>query len=571
MPQGIPVFSSFDKEFLDLLLSNTSIEYIKLIVSSLNYSKPGFSRLILETALTATDDQSRKWCTRFLGVLAGSNVVPDFGQYGMKLLISQLGDSNIKVVRHAVRLLHVWLPKYPEALAILARTVLEPLGSAGILLKAHLFGSEKLVQEMEEEAKNTIEFWMENYQKEYINIIEEDMRVALLNIRRSIDGSFARPSSERFEKFGVPMPVHLFSQLSNHQKGRSMLVEANVPSRLFRVLIENNVVEEDEILDVKAALLSIGHIASNLPNGLIEVVLPPETIPVLCRFAEECPTLSIRGTAIWSLSLVGKSEDGARLLAALGWESNRHVHVVDEVFRPDRTFTHESVVTSGFGSAQDEAKQTGSIVDLHPSSFPKLDQKTESVKIDEAKNPKKHFPFAPSTMPDFTNPVIPNPCLFSLGFGESSCMALSFESEKSEQLLELTNIDREKMALSELTNQPHFSTLYRKHHGIQGFDQECVLNIPNRTNSQVTYVFLSRTEMKNVEKYERMLMEAGEWVPTELPPEGQKGMTTVLGWSTVSLPAEVGLKNHQENQVLPDAITVEQKSPEAFKRTTFIL
>lgn len=199
----------------------------------------------------------------------------------MKLMISQLGDSNVKVVRHAVRLLHFWLPvssknktennyffqKYPEALKILASTMLEPLGSAGTLLKAHLFGSEKITKELEEEAKKAIEFWMESYQKEYINIIEEDMRVALLNVRRSIDGSFARPSSERFEKFGVPMPVHLFSQLSSHEVGRSLLVEANIPSRLLRTLIESGVVEEDEVLNVKAALLSIGHIASNLPNG----------------------------------------------------------------------------------------------------------------------------------------------------------------------------------------------------------------------------------------------------------------------------------------------------------------
>ena len=153
-------------------------------------------------------------------------------------------------------------------MSILANTVLEPLGSAGILLKAHLFGSEKIVKDLEEEAKKTIEFWMECYQKEYINIIEEEMRVALLNIRRSIDGSFARPSSERSEKFGVPMPVHLFSQLSSHEVGRSMLVDANVPTRLLKILVESGVVDEEDILNVKAALLSIGHIASNLPNGL---------------------------------------------------------------------------------------------------------------------------------------------------------------------------------------------------------------------------------------------------------------------------------------------------------------
>ena len=119
----------------------------------------------------------------------------------------------------------------------------------------------------------------------------------------------------------------------------------------------------------------------------------------------------------------------------------------DEV-RPDRTFTHESAVTSGFGSApQDESKQAGSVTDIQLSSFQKLDPKTEFFsKVDETKNQKRNF--APSTLPDFINPVIPNPGLFSLGFGESSCLAISFESEKANQLPEITEIDREKVAVS---------------------------------------------------------------------------------------------------------------------------
>jgi hypothetical protein len=185
--------------FLDLLTSTTSIEYVKLIVSSLNYTQKGsFSRGIFETALTSTDEISRKWCTRFLGVLAGIRTIPDFGEWGMKLLIGQLGDRCVKVVRHAVRLLHFWLPKYPESLTFLSRSCLEPLGSAGTLLKTHIFSSEKIVSSLMDETREAIEFWINSYHEEYVLIIEEDLKVALLNVKKSIKGTYARPSNEKY-------------------------------------------------------------------------------------------------------------------------------------------------------------------------------------------------------------------------------------------------------------------------------------------------------------------------------------------------------------------------------------
>lgn len=63
------------------------------------------------------------------------------------------------------------------------------------------------------------------------------------------------------------MPVHLFAQLAKHQTGRALLLQANVPAFLLKVLLESGVSTEAEILKVKAALLSLGHIAGNLPTG----------------------------------------------------------------------------------------------------------------------------------------------------------------------------------------------------------------------------------------------------------------------------------------------------------------
>uniref|UniRef100_A0AC34GS28 Rapamycin-insensitive companion of mTOR domain-containing protein n=1 Tax=Panagrolaimus sp. ES5 TaxID=591445 RepID=A0AC34GS28_9BILA len=289
--------------------------------------------------------------------VTGTKMIPDFGEWGMKLLIGQLGDRCGKVVRHAVRLLHFWLPKYPEALTFLSRSCLEPLGSAGTLLKTHIFSSEKIVSSLMDETREAIENWLNFYHEEYISIVEEDLKVALLNVKKSIKGTYARPSNEKFDKYGVPMPVHLFGQLSKHQIGRGLLHQSNIPAFLLKVLIESGVSTEEEILKVKAALLSLGHIAGNLPSGYFDSLLLPDTMAIICRYAEECPTLSVRGTAIWSLNLIGQTEDGARQLAFLGWESNRHTHVVDEVCAQ---FCDQSVMSSKLNRRRSRVKSVSS-------------------------------------------------------------------------------------------------------------------------------------------------------------------------------------------------------------------
>uniref|UniRef100_A0A914Z8M0 Rapamycin-insensitive companion of mTOR domain-containing protein n=1 Tax=Panagrolaimus superbus TaxID=310955 RepID=A0A914Z8M0_9BILA len=619
--------------FLDLLTSTTSIEYVKLIVSSLNYAQRGsFSRGIFETALTSTDEVSRKWCTRFLGVLAGTRTIPDFGEWGMKLLIGQLGDRCGKVVRHAVRLLHFWLPV------------------------------KKIVSSLMDETREAIENWLNFYHEEYVLIVEEDLKVALLNVKKSIKGTYARPSNEKFDKYGVPMPVHLFGQLSKHQIGRGLLYQSNISSFLLKVLIESGVSTEAEILKVKAALLSLGHIAGNLPAGYFESFLLPDTIATICRYAEECPTLSVRGTAIWSLNLVGQTEDGARQLAFLGWESNRHTHVVDEVcaqfcdqsvisstsfrrrsrvkslssniycldkikpaitkcfsstnlvieevsrprsksieqksfalrrilsdshialpivgrkkhikkkekltatksvpyadtVRPDRTFTHESAVTSGFGSVSQEEHQQQQTKDLQQSVIvgseylqsPKIHRYLNQIsKFQEPPTTKKREEFAPSSMRNFTNPfILPDLCeksgeisysfidneLITSGMSANSFNGKPFGIER-----QLGRVDRELMVETEAKVQQHFSSIYRNQHGIPSFAQRTLLRIPNRTNSEVVYSFLSRSELKNLQNYREMLYGGTDWHPDDS--SHLKAIGCIINWTVVALPCQIDL------------------------------
>uniref|UniRef100_A0A914RYI7 Rapamycin-insensitive companion of mTOR domain-containing protein n=1 Tax=Parascaris equorum TaxID=6256 RepID=A0A914RYI7_PAREQ len=145
--------------FVDLLTSTTSVEYVKLIVSCLDYSADdGLTRVVLQTALTSTNEAGRKWSTRFLGVIAGHEL-QGFAEWGMSLLLAQLSDHSAKVVRHAIRLLHRWIPFYPESISLLKNVRLDALGDAGIMLKTHLFANEDYVESNPNDVQMAFNLW----------------------------------------------------------------------------------------------------------------------------------------------------------------------------------------------------------------------------------------------------------------------------------------------------------------------------------------------------------------------------------------------------------------------------
>ncbi|VDK81272.1 unnamed protein product [Litomosoides sigmodontis] len=315
--------SSLSENWFANLVKNTrNVEYVKLIVSCLDYSsEDSFNRFILQTALTSASVAGRKWTTQFLTILLSHNI-NDFSIWGIKLLLGQLADSSAKLVRHALRILHRWIPHYPESIYLIKDICFDGFGDAGILLKTYLFSNEDYVKDNSHDTRATLEFWKKEFNVRYVEIIDEDVRAALLGSKRSIDGRYARSSNERIAKLGVPMPVHLYGQLAQHDTGRELLLQSNEVNRLLDVLRDSPLpTDTHHVSKLKGTLYALGHIVANQnPNHL-----PSETIPIICRFAECCPILSIRGAAFWILNLIGNTQPGSALLLSLGWESSNFI------------------------------------------------------------------------------------------------------------------------------------------------------------------------------------------------------------------------------------------------------
>uniref|UniRef100_A0A914CVS1 Rapamycin-insensitive companion of mTOR domain-containing protein n=1 Tax=Acrobeloides nanus TaxID=290746 RepID=A0A914CVS1_9BILA len=421
------------------------------------------------------------------------------------------------------------------------------------------------------------------------------MRLALLNVRRSLSGRFARSSSEKYERYGVPAPVHLLANLAKHATGRQILLKTQVVQQLLTTL-KNSTIQPENYSRIKAALFGLAHIAGNMPMEHDSRLMPAETIPIICRFAEECPVLSIRGTAFWAMNIIAGSEFGARAIASMGWEGNRHANVLDEVrsrlenlntnnisvketstirslknsivankctssessaspvrthqmlgrihsdsmvplpqikelkkatieiclenlVRPERTFTQESAVTSGFGSAPTEEEAAipnkEAQQPLLPTVFPnrinaQINPMTTGtpVKLDELDN--------------FSNTSDQTVLRYEVSFKDTGRIIMDKEKLKNPKKL-------------------HFSSPFRKQFGALPFEYPNALKVARNIDSDITYSFLTDNERNAICSYRELLTKTGEQnvMPVTISP-GPISMPT-SNWTFIALPCRVEL------------------------------
>ncbi|GMR35924.1 hypothetical protein PMAYCL1PPCAC_06119 [Pristionchus mayeri] len=365
--------------FLDLMVESTLAEHVKLIVCSIDYLRTGLARVILNKALTATNEQSRVWCTRFLEVLASLDL-PEFADWGVRMMIGQIGDASVKVVRHAVRLLHTWLPLHPSSIHQLRAVPLQTLGDAGVLLRVHLFACEVETRKNLNGAREVVDFWMKKFNARYAATVEEEMRMALLGIKRSMDGRFARSSHEKHSRYGVRMPSHLFSALASHEVGRKLLKEEHVVKRLTEQLRIASSTDHKAAMLLKAATLALAHIGA-APRG--HLLLPSDSLVLMIRLAEESEVLSVRGAAFAALNVLSGSEEGARMLARYGWESNWYRHVIEEVRAESVNRRTSSRLSHNIGGPEMDTRPSSSSI-----SRPRLSRVRSALSESERKHSK---------------------------------------------------------------------------------------------------------------------------------------------------------------------------------------
>lgn len=72
----------------------------------------------------------------------------------------------------------------------------------------------------------------------------------------------------RNAKYGVPMPVHLYGQLAQHETGRDLLFKSGEVRRLLDMLRNWPLLTDAyEICELKGALYALGHIVTAVDYG----------------------------------------------------------------------------------------------------------------------------------------------------------------------------------------------------------------------------------------------------------------------------------------------------------------
>ena len=86
----------------ELIASSGWDYYVKLVVSSLDYSQGQWSWRLLERCLAAPEEAKRLYCVHFLRLLARAHC-PGFARWGVEMLVSQLYDSSERVSTAALQ------------------------------------------------------------------------------------------------------------------------------------------------------------------------------------------------------------------------------------------------------------------------------------------------------------------------------------------------------------------------------------------------------------------------------------------------------------------------------------
>uniref|UniRef100_A0A915ATS6 Condensin complex subunit 1 C-terminal domain-containing protein n=2 Tax=Parascaris TaxID=6254 RepID=A0A915ATS6_PARUN len=540
--------------FVDLLTSTTSVEYVKLIVSCLDYSADdGLTRVVLQTALTSTNEAGRKWSTRFLGVIAGHEL-QGFAEWGMSLLLAQLSDHSAKVVRHAIRLLHRWIPFYPESISLLKNVRLDALGDAGIMLKTHLFANEDYVESNPNDVQMAFNLWRKEFNARYVEVIDEDLKVAMLNVKRSLDGRFARISNDKSLRQSVPLLVHFYGQMALHLTGQQMLSKSGEVERLLDYLRRWSVsVETSQLRNVKGAILALAHIAGSRSPGALNI-LPTETVPVICRYAERCPILSVRGVAFWAMNLIGSSKQGARLIASLGWESNRYTEVIAEV------------AISGWGPPKvDDARVWVQCIDGHRNEEGEADKQSFSEVHTPPVSRSNSEMAKSSARTDVSAEILQSPVragrtftidsVIHSGFGSAPKEDLELYHAKNEEEEQDTGgvIRRRVTGPSEMADvvvfgtsidfqkcgELHYSASVRSRFRLEPFAFSKMQVIQRSLGESIRYIYMSSTELRTYRQFRRVFTYLGE--QQEISAGNESTMTVHSGWTVIALPGQADL------------------------------
>ncbi|XP_053602519.1 rapamycin-insensitive companion of mTOR [Plodia interpunctella] len=360
--------------------------YVKLVISSLDYTLDSYPRDILAKTLTCNIQASRLYTTQFLNVLMRasrksrdlvrrkSKLKKNFVQEHLKssqrdddshgvdmdtwllqVLVGQVKDESKPVVKCALAILEeaYSVPVYFEKLIAMKDTLcqncrldkhgdpasfeLASVGDRGYLL---WLGLEVAAANTADPAavaflNRHMDFWTKSYNYRYVRLVEAGVHEAL-----TLSGGArgARAGGARARRH-ARAPPHLYAALA----ARAHAALAAVLPHHYKIIQRKKCGTEQEAADLKASLWAVGSTAST-PTGLQQLMtlssgyLDDSVLVHIVRLAKYCAVYSVRATAFYVLGLIGSTYDGANLLSELGWLCVRHTRHDQFPVIPDETY-----------------------------------------------------------------------------------------------------------------------------------------------------------------------------------------------------------------------------------------
>ncbi|KAI4503571.1 hypothetical protein M0802_000974 [Mischocyttarus mexicanus] len=246
--KGTVILKRFNllEKLQDLALATNHDCYVKLIVSSLDYSREGSNRKVLNKIIAdASLESTRLYATQFLRLILRAKML-DAYCWALTLLTGRLMDTSKVVALTALEVLHEMCEetRYLEILLHHGELQenwdewLQHLGDKGYLLKIRFYslhgGFSRLPSPSEE-----LEKWIGpgGFAERYVGLVEGEIHDSLTRRQRNENGSYhRRTTNELIMPRNIFILPHFIGQIVRHDIGMQLLLRRNVIQHYARII-----------------------------------------------------------------------------------------------------------------------------------------------------------------------------------------------------------------------------------------------------------------------------------------------------------------------------------------------
>ncbi|XP_043502898.1 rapamycin-insensitive companion of mTOR isoform X2 [Polistes fuscatus] len=246
--KGTVILKRFDllEKLQDLALATNHDCYVKLIVSSLDYSREGSNRKVLNKIIAdASLESTRLYATQFLRLILRARML-DAYHWALTLLTERLMDTSKVVALTALEILHE-VCEETEYLAILLHQGenqgnwdkwLQHLGDKGYLLKIRLYSLHEGFSSLPSPSEE-LEKWIGpgGFAERYVGLVEGEIHDSLTRRQRNENGSYhRRTTNELIMPRNIFILPHFIGQIVRHDYGMQLLLRRNVIQHYARII-----------------------------------------------------------------------------------------------------------------------------------------------------------------------------------------------------------------------------------------------------------------------------------------------------------------------------------------------